>query len=184
MDNNHPDDSSSIASESNELLMQQISRIFLPTLCPKYYEPISLYDNIVPLTEADFPSDPSLGLIHLTDLSSLHNIIALGFKEGAKLNREQWLRTVNQLFAIALKGFSDSRPNHITPDFLTDLGPDEAAALNGLSTVVASFNKFFENPTSLNPSEWDQCLRCLKVNHITITQDHYEARLKDCKSEC
>ena len=178
-DNDLIDDASSVASESDELLMQQISHIFLPTLRPEYYEPISLYDNIVPLTEADFTSDPSFGLIHLTDLSSLHDIIAPGFKDGARLNREQWLRTANQLFAVALKGFSDSRPDHSTPDFLTDLGPDEAAALNGLSTVVASFNKFFENPTSLNPSEWDQCLRCLKVNHLTITQDHYEAKLKD-----
>jgi hypothetical protein len=178
-DNNHIDDLSSVASESDELLMQQISRIFLPTLRPEYYEPISPYDNIVPLTEADFTSDPSFGLIHLTNLSSLHDIIAPGFKDRARLNREQWLRTVNQLFAVALKGFSDSRPDHSMPDFLTDLGPDEAAALNGLSTVVTSFNKFFENPTSLNPSEWDQCLRCLKVNHLTITQDHYEARLKD-----
>jgi hypothetical protein len=178
-DNEQYDDSSSVASESDELLMQQISRIFLPTLRPDYYEPISPYNNIVPLTEADFSSDPSLGITHLSNLSSLHDIIAPGFKEGAHLNREQWLRTTAQLFAVALKGFSDSRPDKSTPDFLTDLGPDEAAALNGLSTVVASFNRFFDNPTSLNPAEWDQCLRCLKVNHLTITQDHYEARLKD-----
>jgi hypothetical protein len=179
VDNDHVDNLSSIASEGDELLMQQISQIFLLTLRPNYYEPISLYDNIVPLTEADFTSDPSLGLIHLTDLSSLHDIIAPGFKDGARLNREQWLCTVAQLFVVALKGFSDSHPDKATPEFLTDLGPDEAAALNSLSTVVASFNRFFDNPTSLNPSEWDQCLRCLKINHLTITQDHYEARLKD-----
>jgi hypothetical protein len=178
-DNDHIDDSSSVTSESDELLMQQISQIFLPTLCPDYYKPISPYDNIIPLMEADFTSDPSLSLIHLTDLSSLHDIIAPGFKDGACINREQWLRTMAQLFAVALKGFSNSHPDKATPDFLTDLGPDEAAALNGLSTIMASFNQFFDNPTSLNPSEWDQCLRCLKVNHLTVTQDHYEARLKD-----
>jgi hypothetical protein len=140
LDNDQFDDLSSVTSKSNELLMQQISCIFLPTLNPDNYEPISPYDAIVPLTEADFPSDPSLGLTHLSNLSSLHDVIAPGFKEGARLNREQWLRTVTQLFAVTLKGFSDSRPGHPSLDFLTDLGPDEAAALNGLSTVVASFN--------------------------------------------
>jgi hypothetical protein len=179
LDNKHLDDSLSVASEGNELLMQQISHIFLPTLHPDYYEPISLYDAIIPLTKTNFSSDPSLGLTHLSNLSSLHDILAPGFKDGACLNREQWLRTTAQLFAVTLKGFSDSHPDKSTPDFLMDLGPDEAAALNGLSTVIASFNRFFENPTSLNPSEWDQCLRCLKVNHLTITQDHYEAKLKD-----
>jgi hypothetical protein len=58
-----------------------------------------------------------------------------------------------------------------------NLGPDEATTLNGLSTVVASFNHFFDNLSSLCPTEWDQCLRCLKVNHLTITQDHYRACL-------
>jgi hypothetical protein len=178
-DNKQYDDLSSVASESDELLMQQISHIFLPTLCPDYYKPISPYDNIVPLTEADFLSNPLLSTTHLSNLSLLHDIIAPGFKESACLNREQWLRTTAQLFAVALKGFSDSRPNKSTPDFLTDLSPDEAATLNGLSTIVTSFNRFFDNPTSLNPSEWNQCLRCLKVNHLTITQDHYKARLKD-----
>jgi hypothetical protein len=176
-DNEHIDNSSSIASESNKLLMQQISCIFLPTLCPDNYEPMNPYNAIVPLTEADFQSDPSLGLTHISDLSSLHDILALSFKDRARLNREQWLRTTTQLFAVALKGFSDSCPDSLTPDFLTDLGPDEAAALNGLSTIVTSFNRFFNNPSSLHLTEWDQCLRCLKVNHLTITQDHYEARL-------
>jgi hypothetical protein len=179
LDNEQYDDLSSVTSESDELLMQQISRIFLPTLHPNYYKPICPYDNIIPLTEADFLSNPLLGITHLSDLSSLHDILAPSFKEGARLNREQWLRTTAQLFAVALKGFSDSHPNKSTPDFLIDLGPDEVAALNSLSTVVASFNWFFDNPTSLNPSEWDQCLRCLKVNHLTVTQDHYEAKLKD-----
>ena len=65
------------------------------------------------------------------------------------------------------------------PNFLMDLGLDEAAALNSLSTVVASFNQYFNNPTSLQPSEWDKCLQCLKVNHLIVTNDHWEAKLKD-----
>jgi hypothetical protein len=169
----------SVASESNELLIQQISHIFLPTLCPDNYEPISPYDAIIPLTEANFQSNPSLSLTHISNLASLYDILAPGFKEGAHLNREQWLCSMAQLFAVALKGFSDSCPNSPSSDFLSDLGPDKAATLNGLSTVVASFNHFFDNPSSLHPTEWDQCLRCLKVNHLTITQDHYEARLWD-----
>ena len=83
LDNKHFDNSLSVTSESDELLMQQISCIFLLTLHPDNYEPISLYNAIIPLTEADFLSDPSLGLTHLSDLSSLHNIISPGFKEGA-----------------------------------------------------------------------------------------------------
>jgi hypothetical protein len=168
-DNEHLDDLLLVVSESDKLLMQQISHIFLPTLRPDNYEPISLYDAIVPLTEADFPSEPSLATTHLSNLASLHDMISPSFKEGARLNREQWLRTVAQLFAVALKGFSGSRPDCPSPDFLTDLGPDEAATLNGLSTVVALFNQFFDNSTSLCPTEWDQCLRYLKVNHLTIT---------------
>jgi hypothetical protein len=152
-DNEHLNDSLSVASESNKLLMQQISQIFLPTLCPDNYEPISPYDAIIPLTEANVLSDPSLSLTHLSDLASLHDIIAPGFREGAHLNREQWLRTTAQLFTIALKGFSDSCPTSPAPDFLTDLGPDEAATLNSLSTVVASFNHYFDNPSSLHPSK-------------------------------
>ena len=178
-DNDQFDDSSSVTSESDELLMQQISHIFLPTLCPNNYKPISLYDAIIPLTKADFSSDPSLGLTHLSNLSSLHDIITPGFKEGAHLNREQWLYTTAQLFVVTLKGFSDSRPDSPAPDFLTNLGLDEASALNGLSTVVTSFNRYFDNPTSLHPSKWDQCLHCLKVNHLTIIKDHWEVKLKD-----
>jgi hypothetical protein len=93
-DNEHFNDSSSVTSESDELLMQQISHIFLPTLHPNNYEPISPYDAIIPLTKADFLSDLLLGLTHLSDLVLLHNILTLGFKEGAHLNREQWLHTV------------------------------------------------------------------------------------------
>jgi hypothetical protein len=174
------DEAMSSSQIDDTVLMHHLNRIFAPILRDDNHNPIPPYDAIVPLTEGDFSSDQTYGPALLTQLAALHDTITPGFDEGGRLNREQWLRTVAQLFASALKGFSRSCPDTIDFDQLADLGPDEKVALANLTQVVGSFNYYFTNPTEDFPSAWQQCRRCLKVNHITITEEHWRSLLMDC----
>ena len=175
------DDEASVASShiDDTALMHHLNHIFTPILRDDNHDPIPPYDTIVPLTEADFSSNQSLGLNHIKELTALHDTLTLGFGEGT-LNRKQWLRSVAQLLASVLKGFSLSCPNTIDFNQLANLGPDEKTALATLTQVVGSFNYYFTNPTEDFPSAWQQCCCCLKVNHITITEEHWCSLLMDC----
>jgi len=175
------DNMSDADSEDPNILLQTLACIFTPVLRDRASQPIPPYDTVVPLTEIDFASHPSVGLTHLSDLASIHATIVPGFAEGAPLNREQWLRTAAQLNASILKGFSQSCPDNECPDFMDDINPDERAALHTLGQVVGSLNYYFTNPAAKEPTKWKQCLRCLKVNHITITPEYWESQLQHCQ---
>jgi hypothetical protein len=174
------DEAMSSSQIDDTVLMHHLNCIFTPILWDDNNDPIPPYNTIIPLTEGDFSSDLAHGLNHLSQLAALHDTITPGFGEGGLLNREQWLRTVAQLFASVLKGFSQSCPDTIDFDQLTNLGPDEKTALANLTQIVGSFNYYFTNPTEDFPLAWQQCRRCLKVNHITITEEHWRSLLMDC----
>jgi hypothetical protein len=38
-----------------------------------------------------------------------------------------------------------------------------------------ALNRYLTNPTAQNPSHWLQCLRCLQVAHISVTEDNWWA---------
>jgi hypothetical protein len=76
---------------------------------------------------------------------------------------------------LALKGFSASCPDNDAPEQL-----NKQATLANLTQIIGSFNHYFTNPAEDFPLAWQQCHRCLKVNHITITEDHRHTLLMDC----
>jgi hypothetical protein len=125
------DDGASVTSShiDDMTLMHHLNCIFAPILRDDNQDPILPYDTIIPLTEADFSSDPSLSFNHVMELAALHDTLTPGFREGTPLNREQWLRSVAQLLALVLKGFSLSCPDTIDFDQLANLGLDEKTAL-------------------------------------------------------
>jgi len=115
------EDMSLVSDVDNTVLMHHLYWIFAPILRDNNNDPIPPYNTIVPLTEADFPSDPSLRLTHIAELAALHDTITLGFREGAPLNQELWLHLVIQLLTSALKGFSASCPDNDTLEQLNNL---------------------------------------------------------------
>jgi hypothetical protein len=94
---------------------------------------------------------------------------------NTSLTHTQFLRGAAQLTATIMEGIRTSFLFKDTPNFLWSLGPDELASLKVLAEATASLNKYFTDPTAQNPNRWQQCLRCLQVAHVSITEDNWWA---------
>ena len=165
-----------------------------PRLDAKVFQP-KLFENFVetdyylhidnPLTAADFPSSATTEgsddeSSFVTDLKDVIDEIKPGFLPGNTLNRNQWSRACAQLLAAMHRGLRKSHNKPGAPAYFTDMDPDEENAFLVLGKAAAAFARFFSDPTTKNPSEWQQCARCLEFSHTTITQDHWEAQLMSC----
>jgi hypothetical protein len=165
-----------------------------PRLDAKVFQP-KLFENFVemdyylhidnPLTAADFPSSATTEgsddeSSFVMDLKDVIDEIKPGFLPGNTLNRNQWSRACAQLLATMHRGLCKSHNKPGAPAYFTDMDPDEENAFLVLGKAAAAFTRFFSDPTTKNPSEWQQCARCLEFSHTTITQDHWEAQLMSC----
>jgi hypothetical protein len=90
------------------------------------------------------------------------------------------MRTATLVLVGIIDGLRTSCPDNRSPVPLTDLNPDETNSLSVLSKAVGALERYFTNPLADTPSEWHQCLRCLKVNHVEITPEHWQAQLLTC----
>jgi hypothetical protein len=96
------------------------------------------------------------------------------------LNRNQWARACAELLAGMHRGLRKSHNKPSALAYFTDMDPDEESAFLSMGKAAKSFACFFSDPTAQNPTEWQQCARCLEVSHTTITQDHWEAQVLSC----
>jgi hypothetical protein len=91
------------------------------------------------------------------------------------ITRPQFIRGAAQLITAITEGIRVSFPLNDIPGFLIDLGPDELSSLKVFSEAVASLNMYLTNPSALKPSQWQQCLCCLQVAHVSVTKDNWWA---------
>jgi hypothetical protein len=77
-----------------------------------------------------------------------------------------------------MQGIRSTFPLDDSHQFLWALGPDELESFKVLAEVVGSLNRYFSDPTALNPEHWQQCLCCLQVAHVSITEDDWWAHFQ------
>jgi hypothetical protein len=90
------------------------------------------------------------------------------------------MRTTTLLVIAVIDGLRSSCPDNHSPTPFTDLNPDETNSLSVLRKAIGTLECYFTDPLAENPSEWQQCLRCLKTNHIEVTPEYWQAQLLTC----
>ena len=75
-----------------------------------------------------------------------------------------------------MEGIQVSIPFTNILGFLRALSPDELECFKTFAAAVASLNRYLMDPSAQNPSQWQQCLCCLQVNHISIIKDDWWAQ--------
>jgi hypothetical protein len=117
----------------------------------------------------------------LAELESLVKYFEQGYNDDP--NRDlsltitsfQFIHGATQLIATIMASICTTFPLVDIPQFLRWLGPDELESLKVLAEAVGSLNKYLTDPTAQTPNSWQQCLRCLKVAHVLITEDDWWA---------
>jgi len=138
------------------------------------------------LTRSDFPEqDPDEAPnTFLSDLESIEEYFEQGYFDDPDrdlcltLDKNQFIRGTAQTMAAIMKGICSTFPLNDSPSFLCTLGPDELASFKVLAKAVGSLNHYLTNPTALNPERWQQCLCCLQVAHVSITEDDWWAHFQ------
>jgi hypothetical protein len=138
-----------------------------------------------PLTAANFPSSATMDgsdneSTFITDLKDMIDEIKPGFLPGHTLNWNQWARACAELLAAMHHGLRKSHNQPGAPAYFTDMDPDEENTFLLLGKASKAFARFFSDPTMKDPTEWQQCARCLEVSHTPCTRDHWEAQLLAC----
>jgi hypothetical protein len=136
-----------------------------------------------PLPSLDFPEETEDDghNTFLSDLESLVDYVKQGYNNdpdrdiGLTVTSSQFIRGAAQLVATITAGIRTTFPFTDTPQFLRQLGPGELESLKVLTEAISSLNMYFTDPTAQTPNSWQQCLRCLKVAHVSITEDDWWA---------
>jgi len=157
-----------------------MSRIFAPMLKDDFTEHSSPFAIENPLTTESFHIDEDSDT-PFEEIEKVQDILSDGFHPSlATLTRDQWLRTASMLVAAIIDGLRSSCPDNLTPVPFADLNPDETNAMNVLGKAIGTLERYFTDPLAEHPSQWQQCLRCLKTNHIEVTAEHWNAQLLTC----
>jgi len=89
--------------------------------------------------------------------------------------------TATLVVITIIKGLRVSCPDNSSPIPFANLNPDETNSLNILGKAIGALKHFFTDPLTENPLQWQQCLSCLKANHIEITLGHWQAQVLTCR---
>jgi hypothetical protein len=164
----------------NDGIMKFMSRIFAPMLKDDFSEHSSPFAIENPLTAESFYIDEDSDT-PFEEIEKVQDILSDGFHPGlATLTRNQWLCTATMLVVAVIDGLRSSCPDNLTPVPFANLNPDETNAMNILGKAIGALERYFTDPLAEHPSQWQQCLRCLKTNHIEITAEHWQAHLLTC----
>jgi hypothetical protein len=107
------------------------------------------------------------------EIKKVQDILLDSFHPGlATLTHDQWMHTATLVVVAIIDGLCSVCPNNLTLVPFTDLNPDETNSLNILGKAIGALECYFTDPLTKNPSQWQQCLCCLKTNHIKIMPDH------------
>ena len=139
-----------------------------------------------PLKKSDFPEQApgEASNTFLNDLESLEEYFEQGYLEDSDrdlcltIDRNQFIRGAAQVVAAIMKGIRSTFPLDDSPQFLRALGPDELESFKTFAEAVSSLNRYLTDPAALNPERWQQCLRCLQVAHVSITEDDWWAHFQ------
>jgi hypothetical protein len=164
----------------NDGIIKFMSRIFAPMLKEDFSEHISQFAIENPLTAEAFHMDED-GDTPFDEINKVQDLLSDGFHPGlATLTCNQWMRTATLVIAAVIDRLRSSCPDNHTPTPFADLNPDETNSLSVLGKAIGALEHYFTDPLAENLSKWQQCLRCLKVNHIEITPEHWQAQLLTC----
>jgi hypothetical protein len=164
----------------NDGIMKFMSRIFAPMLKEDFSEHASPFAIENPLSAEAFVMDDD-GDTPYDEISKVQDILSDGFHPGlATLTRDQWLRTATLVLVAVIDGLRTSCPDNRSPVPFADLNPDETNSLSVLGKAIGALERYFSDPLAEAPTEWQQCLRCLKVNHVEVTPEHWQAQLLTC----
>jgi hypothetical protein len=94
---------------------------------------------------------------------------------NCSLTRSQFIQGATQSLTAIMEGIRSSFPLSDTPVFLRELSPDELKDFKVFAEATAALNRYLTDPTAQNPNHWLQCLRCLQVAHISVTEDNWWA---------
>jgi len=164
----------------NDGIMKFMSRIFAPMLKDDFSEHSSPFAIENPLTAESFYIDEDSDT-PFKEIEKVQDILSDGFHPGlATLTRDQWLRTATLLVVAVIDSLHSSCPDNLTPAPFADLNPDETNAMNVLGKAIGALERYFTDPLAEHLSQWQQCLHCLKTNHIEVTAEHWQAHLLTC----
>ena len=164
----------------NDGIMKFMSHIFAPMLKEDFSELVSQFAIENPLSAESFVIDDD-GDTPFDEISKVQDLLSDGFHPGlATLTRDQWLRTATLVVVAVIDGLRTSCPDNHSPTPFADLNPDETNSLSVLGKAIGALERYFTDPLAENPTEWQQCLRCLKTNHIEVTKEHWNAQLLTC----
>jgi hypothetical protein len=164
----------------NDGIMKFMSRIFAPMLKDNFSKHSSPFAIENPLTVESFHIDKDSDT-PFEEIKKVQDILSDGFHPSlATLTPDQWLHTATLLVVAIIDGLCSSCPDNLTPVSFIDLNPDETNAMNVLGKAIGTLEQYFTDPLAEHPSQWQQCLHCLKTNHIEVTTDHWQAHLLTC----
>jgi hypothetical protein len=164
----------------NNGIMKFMSRIFAPMLKEDFLEHVSPFAIENPLTTKAFHMDVD-GNTLFNEIDKVQDLLSDSFHSGlATLTRDQWLHTATLVVVTVINRLCSSCPNNHSPTPFANLNPDEMNSLNVFRKAIKALGHYFTDPLAENPSEWQQCLSCLKVNHIEVTPKHWQAQLLTC----
>ena len=138
------------------------------------------------LARSDFP-EQDLGEApntFLNDLESIEEYFEQGYLDDPNrdlcltVDKNQFIRSAAQVVTSIMKGIRSTFPLDDSPQFLRALGPDELESFKVFAEAVGSLNCYLTDPTALNPERWQQCLRCLQVAHVSVTEDDWWAHFQ------
>jgi hypothetical protein len=137
-----------------------------------------------PLLPSDFPEETEVDghSTFLSNLQSLVDYFEQGYNDnldrdiGLTISSSQFIRRAAQLVTAIMAGIRSTFPLADSPQFLRQLGPNKLESLKVFAEAVRSLNRYLTDPLAHDPSGWQQCLRCLKVAHISITEDDWWAQ--------
>jgi hypothetical protein len=90
------------------------------------------------------------------------------------------MHTATLVIVGIINGLRSSCPDNRSPVPFVDLNPDETNSLSILGKAIGALERYFTDPLAEAPTEWQQCLRCLKVNHVEVSPEHWQAQLLTC----
>jgi hypothetical protein len=156
----------------NDGIMKLMSCIFAPMLKEDFSEHVSQFTIENPLTTEAFNMDADSDT-PFDEINKVQDLLSDGFHPGlATLTCDQWMHTATLLVIAIIDGLQSSCPDNLSPTPFADLNPDETNSLSILSKAIGALECYFTDPLAEAPSEWQQCLCCLKVNHIEVTLEH------------
>jgi hypothetical protein len=164
----------------NDGVMKFMARIFAPMLKEDFSEHVSPFALENPLTPESFAINGDLSS-PFDAIQKVQDILSDGFHPGlATLTRDQWTRTATLLVVAVIDGLRTSCPDNRSPIPFADLNPDETNSVNVLGKAIGALERYFTDPLAEHPTEWQQCMRCLKTNHVEITPEHWQAQVLTC----